>query len=209
MRSVKRESSFAWVRRGQGGRLVVGTLALAVGWLAGRHVVAPACRAFGSAVDSFLFFDPSGDRQPTVEDIAANFQTSVSDWNRYVIDHGGKLPADPYRVLLDLHALSDPRVRDASALRVIEFARPLPPKLSARLSENPHLPVFWWKHPWIAPDEDWVCYADGTWAPSTECVDASAWRAMLLKSGYPVDQWTTWKARAAWTAKDSGKGSEK
>ena len=180
---------------------ITATVALSVGWAVGRHITISVHTVLNRAARAFPI-NASGDHQPTVEDIATNFQAGVSRWNQYVTSSRGRLPADPYRALLDVHVMSDVRVRDARALRVIEFARPLPPNLSPRLGENPHLPVFWWKDPWIAPGEEWVYYADGTWARRTECVDASAWRETLRRSGYPVDQWTTWKARAAWISEN-------
>lgn len=128
------------------------------------------------------------------------FASVVAAWNKYLVEHGGDRPADPYRVMLDIGA-----VKDVRELRWFDFLDDLPPRVNPSLAKNGKWAVFCRHRADLG--EDWVSYADGTWArvkvpgPHVSLNSASA----LEHAGYPWRTWKTPEDRVRWLDENSGR----
>jgi len=132
----------------------------------------------------------------------AKFSEVVKEWDRYIVAHGGDLPADPFRALLEASSLP------AEDLRWYTFSFGTPPRINTDLRKNEKWVLFYARGD---AGEQRVCYTDGTWirinanAKYPPNQSPSVPTAVLTAAGYPVWEWHTWADRATWLARNKGR----
>ena len=136
------------------------------------------------------------------------FAELAQAWNRYLVEHDGDLPDDPYRILF-----YSGRMKDVSELRAYDFLPDLPPRFNPNLKKNGRWVVFARNYSDTA--EQWQCYADGMWArvklPAGAVVAPVGAgmpfdpRETLREAGYPIESWKSAADRGAWLLRNKGR----
>lgn len=187
--------------------IVILVAVFALGRVSAR--IDPISWLFPGPADLRVF--PDGDVKPDRARILADedsaFARVVRCWNAYIIIHDGVIPDDPYRALVDMGA-----VADYEQLKSYSFVGNAPPLICRELTRNPKFTIFSRNGPL---NQQWLCFADGTWArvaldgaaPPGSDLDADR---LLRHAGYPLSTWFglgsgMWRARSQWVAQNRDK----
>lgn len=196
-------------RRSRSVRLGLAIAAMALAFWAGRGSASFQLLPWLAARFP-IEFGPEEDVNPAVVLRADldRFGALVNVWNRYMSEHDGELPADPYRVLFYRGGMNDPL-----ELQAYEFSLDLPPRFNPDAPKNRKWVVF--ARNYWSTAEQWQCYADGTWgrvkieggvadAPVGAGMSFGA-RSELRRAQYPIEEWKSDTDRAAWFARNKAR----